>query len=129
MASAATFETSEMPSLSLLVLQSADVQAAKNFYSLLGLSFVEEQHGTGPKHYAAALESLVLEIYPRAGNGQPAPLRIGFRVPSLDRTLDQLRSRGVRIVREATDSRWGRRAVVEDPDGNRVELLSARPST
>jgi catechol 2,3-dioxygenase-like lactoylglutathione lyase family enzyme len=110
------------PILSLIVLQSTDLQAARDFYSNLGLSFVEEQHGAGPRHYAATIGALVLEIYPCQGNKPAAPIRIGFRVPSLDHTIALLRSRGARIVREASDSPWGRRAVVEDPDGNRIEL-------
>lgn len=116
---------SPQPTLSLVVLQSGNVEAARDFYSLLGLSFIEERHGTGPRHYSARLGALVLEIYPCQGNNAPAPLRIGFRVPSLERTLERLRSRGMRIVHEAKDSPWGRRAVVEDADGNRVELAPA----
>lgn len=112
------------PTLSLFVLQSGDVEAAKDFYSLLGLSFVEEQHGKGPRHYSATTGALVLEIYPCQGSSPLTPVRIGFRVPFLDQTLGTLRNRGARIVREASDSPWGRRAVVEDPDGNRVELTS-----
>src|SRR5580700_4917064 len=46
---------SSPPTLSLVVLQSGDVEAAKDFYRLLGLSLVEEQHGTGPRHYSATL--------------------------------------------------------------------------
>lgn len=115
------------PTLSLLVLHSGDVEAAKDFYSLLGLSFVEEQHGKGPVHYSAAAGPLVLEIYPCQGNNPSAPVRIGFRVPSLDQTVERVRSQGRRIIREAQDSAWGRRAVVEDPDGNRVELSSIEP--
>ena len=110
------------PALSLVVLQSRDVEAAKNFYSLLGLSFVEEQHGKGPEHYSSNVGAILLEIYPCQGTDAPSPLRIGFRVPYLDRTIEILRSRGVRIVSEAKDSPWGRRAVVEDADGNRIEL-------
>jgi lactoylglutathione lyase len=115
---------SATPMLSLVVLQSRDVEKAKDFYSLLGLSFVEEQHGKGPRHYSSILGALVLEIYPCQGDGQPAPLRIGFRVPRLDQILNTMRCGGVPIVRELKDSPWGRRGVVEDPDGNRVELAA-----
>jgi len=113
---------SPSPELSLVVLQSGDPDAAKEFYNALGLSFVAEQHGKGPPHYSAKLGEIVVEIYPWQGGKPSTPVRIGFRVPSLDSTLERLRSRGARIVREATDSPWGCRAVVEDPDGNRVEL-------
>src|SRR5882672_11301872 len=51
MAIAAVMTDSPPPTLSLIVLQSSDVEAAREFYSLLGLSFVEEQHGKGPRHY------------------------------------------------------------------------------
>jgi lactoylglutathione lyase len=113
------------PTLSLVVIQSANIQAAKEFYSRLGLSFVNEQHGQGPAHFAATMGSLVLEIYPCQGGKTPAPVRLGFRVRSLDDTLAVLRRRGTTIVRDAQDSPWGRRAVVEDPDGNRIELTAA----
>jgi catechol 2,3-dioxygenase-like lactoylglutathione lyase family enzyme len=109
-------------SMSLVVLQSADLEAAKDFYSALGLEFVEEQHGSGPRHFSTTLGSLVLEIYPRRTDRPSAPARLGFRVPSLDQTLEVLRRRRARIVREPTDSPWGRRAVVDDPDGNQIEL-------
>ena len=115
----------EAPALSLLVIQAKDVETAKEFYSLLGLNFVAEQHGAGPHHYAAMLGPFVMEIYPRPNDGPITPLRLGFRVPVLEKTLELLRRRGAKIVSEPKESPWERRAVVEDPDGNRVELMSA----
>jgi predicted enzyme related to lactoylglutathione lyase len=112
----------DAPVLSLVVLQSGNIEAARDFFSLLGLAFTEEKHGQGPRHYAAQLGSLVLEIYPCQGSRPASPIRLGFRVPCVDKTVEMLHGRGVRIVSEAKDSPWGRRAVVEDPDGNRVEL-------
>ena len=125
LANAALPPESRPTTLSLVVLQSANVEAARHFYSLLGLSFVAEQHGKGPRHYSATLGALVLEIYPCEGSNPSAPIRMGFLVPGLERTLEILRQCGARIVREAKDSPWGRRAVVEDPDGNRIELAAA----
>ncbi len=116
--------TAELPALSLIVLQSGNIEAAKDFYALLELSFVEERHGRGSRHYACVLGSVVFEIYPRQENNALAATRIGFRVTTLDRTIDALRNRGVKILREPADSPWGRRAIVEDPDGNCVELTS-----
>lgn len=110
------------PALTLLVIQSPDIHAARAFYSELGLSFVEEQHGNRPRHFAATLGTLVLEIYPCQPGRSTAPWHLGFQVESLEHTIATLRSRGVRILREPQDSPWGRRAVVEDPDGNRIEL-------
>ena len=59
------------PTLSLIVLQSGDIERAKDFYSLLGLSLAEERHGKGQLHYSATLGELVLEIYPCQGR-QPS---------------------------------------------------------
>jgi lactoylglutathione lyase len=116
---------SAIPTLSLFVLRCADIHAAKGFYSLLGMTFAAEQHGNGPPHFSATIGSVVLEIYPCPADQPSAPVRIGFRVLSLDRTLAVLHSHNARILREAADSPWGRRAVVEDPDGNRIELTQA----
>ena len=118
-----TIEASpSQPSLSLIVLQSCDIVVAKEFYNRLGLSFQEEQHGSGPRHFAATLGPLVFEIYPCQTNVPPVSLRVGFRVPSVVATIETLRECGTRIVSEPKDSPWGCRAVVIDPDGNQVEL-------
>jgi lactoylglutathione lyase len=110
------------PTLSLVVLQARDVESSKEFYGRLGLSFIAEQHGTGPRHYSATLGQLVFEIYPCREDAPSAPQRIGFCIPSVDETVETLRGRGALVVSEPKPSPWGRRAVVEDPDGNRVEL-------
>lgn len=41
----------------------------------------------------------------------------------VDALVEELRAHGATVRKEASDSEWGRRAVVEDPDGRRVELL------
>lgn len=111
-----------MPVINLVVIYSRDIELAKEFYNSLGLSFASEKHGSGPQHYAAVIESLVFEIYPCRAGETASSVRIGFRVPSVDGTVETLRRQGVKIVADPKDSAWGRRAVVEDPDGNRVEF-------
>ena len=110
------------PAMNLVVIYTRDIELAKGFYDSLGLSFTPEKHGSGPQHYSASIGTLVFEIYPCKDGETAGPLRIGFRVPSVDGTIETLRRRGVKIVADPKDSAWGRRAVVEDPDGNRVEL-------
>ncbi len=109
-------------SLNLLVMRARDVEAATAFYSLLGLSFVKEKHGAGPIHFAAELGTMVFEIYPERPEQTTGPMRLGFRVAQLDATIELLRERGTKIVSEVRQSPFGRRAVVQDPDGNAVEL-------
>ncbi len=118
----------QAPAISLLVVQAHDIEKSKEFYGLLGLSFAAEKHGAGPRHFAAVVDGMVFEIYPCRTNLAAAPLRVGFRVGAVDPILERLRVHGARIVNEPNDSPWGRRAVVEDPDGNRVELTAPLPS-
>jgi lactoylglutathione lyase len=112
--------------LNLIVIYTADLKAAKAFYTCLGLTFQSERHGKGPEHYAAELGAVVLEIYPLSAGKSRGSVRLGFQVTALDRVLQTLRERSAKIRTEPQDSPWGRRAVVEDPDGNRVELVERK---
>ena len=47
------------------VMRVADIDRVKEFFENFGLSFVKEQHGDGPVHYACEVAGSVLEIYPR----------------------------------------------------------------
>jgi predicted enzyme related to lactoylglutathione lyase len=110
--------------LNLVVLRSTDVARAAAFYTRLGLQFSQHRHGNGPEHFAVELPGGVFELYPLSSDGQStAGTRIGFRVPSVDAALASLSDYPGAIVSPAKDSEWGRRAVVADPDGHRVELV------
>jgi lactoylglutathione lyase len=110
--------------LNLVVLRSSDIARAAEFYTKLGLRFTRHQHGNGPEHFAAELGSGVFELYPVAPDG-PSTLgtRVGFSVPSLDAAIASLAAYPGAILAAPKDSPWGRRAVIADPDGHRVELL------
>jgi lactoylglutathione lyase len=110
--------------LNLVVLRSVDLDRAVAFYSRLGLQFTRERHGSGPEHFAAALEGSVLELYPLAPD-DPSTLgvRIGFQVPSLDAAIAAIGEEPGALISSPRVSEWGRRAVVADPDGHRIELL------
>lgn len=110
--------------LNLVVLRSPDLRRATEFYSRLGLQFTRHQHGGGPEHFAAEVGSSVFELYPLFPDG-PSSLgtRIGFRVPSLESAIAALGEYPGCIISPPRNSEWGRRAVVADPDGHRVELL------
>lgn len=112
----------------LIVLKTPNVDVTVEFYRALGLSFVAEQHGRGPRHWAAQIGGVVLEIYP-LNDGQPVDnsTRLGFTVGTLAETLSALKSAGVTIAAEPKSTSWGLRAVVLDPDGRSVELLQ-RPA-
>lgn len=113
--------------LNLVVLRVADVEQSARFYRTLGLSFEKHAHGGGPVHLASEVDGLVFELYP-ATEGQPvsASTRVGFAVSNLDELFASLAGiAGAKVVSPPKDSEWGRRAVVADPDGHRVELVEA----
>jgi predicted enzyme related to lactoylglutathione lyase len=115
------------PALNLVVLRSSNLDRAMIFYSKLGLNFKKHRHGTGAEHYSADLASGVFELYPQSGDG-PSSLgtRIGFTVSSVDEAIKALAGYPTAVISPAKDSEWGRRAVVSDPDGHRIELLQTR---
>lgn len=99
---------------------------AVRFYETLGLSFVKHAHGNGPEHYCSEDAGLVFEIYPlEAGRTPTRETRLGFAVPSVDAMARSLCEVGASLVSSPKDSPWGRRAVLTDFDGHRVELTAA----
>jgi hypothetical protein len=94
----------------------------KDFYECLGLEFVEEQHGRGPKHYAAvSTDGLVLELYPAGRRIPSIGLRLGLSVKSLEeakKSLIDLRS--CDDFTELTPDGMG--FVVYDPENNTIEV-------
>ena len=109
--------------LNLVVIRSADLGRSAQFYETLGLNFTKHRHGSGPEHLSCELSPAEFEIYPRSSDSDSTQsTRIGFRVPSLDAAVKLLQEIGVTVLSPPKDSPWGRRAVVDDFDGHRVEL-------
>jgi lactoylglutathione lyase len=109
--------------LNLVVIRSSNIEQSVEFYQLLGLSFDKQQHGTGLEHFASEVGYATFEIYPcTAGTIPTMSTRLGFQVSSVDTVVCELQKCGASIVSPPADSDWGRRAVVADPDGHRVEL-------
>jgi lactoylglutathione lyase len=113
-----------LPVLKLVTLKTSQPEKLKAFYECLGLQFHLEKHGQGPVHFAAELGELVFEIYPLAKeeNCTDRSLRLGFEVPDPDTLLKSLAILNTPVRTPPAATRWGNRAVVEDPDGRPVEL-------
>jgi len=102
--------------ISLLVIRCKDIEVSKNFYEILGLSFVKEKHGNGPTHYSCEHDNCVFELYPNKGEAPLDNNRLGFKVSKLSIILNEL---------AATDSYEfsGKKIyVLIDPDGRKVEI-------
>jgi hypothetical protein len=110
-------------SLALLVLKTRQLEGLRRFYAALGIDLRQEQHGTGPVHYAGQVGDTVLELYPLSGDGRgDDQTRIGFKVPTVTGAVEALEALGVPVVTRPRMTEWGLRAVVRDPDGRAVEL-------
>lgn len=108
--------------LGLVVLRVRDLTVSRVFYEALGLTFQEETHGGGPAHLSSTAAGVVFELYPRRSDvDSTSAVRIGFTVDSIDRALGAVGS--TPVVAPPRSTPWGRRTVVQDPDGHTVELL------
>lgn len=118
---------SRPPFLNLTVIRSSDLDRAEAFYNVLGIFFERHRHGKGPVHLSAAASEAdpVFEIYPLGkSHSATTSVRIGFSIDCVDPYLDKLVEKGGEVVSGPKDSEWGRRAVVKDPDGHTVELVT-----
>ncbi len=109
--------------LSLVVIRAQDIDRLASFYAALGFQFTKHRHGKGPEHLSSTIGETVFEIYPANGaNDSTASTRLGFSVPSLTEALGQLRGLDATVLVEPSDTPYGRRAVVKDFEGHKVEL-------
>jgi len=109
--------------LSLVVIRAQNINRLASFYSALGLKLTKHRHGNGPEHVSSTIGETVFEIYPsNGGNETTIATRLGFSVPSLTNALGQLRSLDATVLVEPSDTEFGRRAVVKDFEGHKVEL-------
>ena len=109
--------------LKLLVLKTHRLEQMRVFYEAMGLSFAAEQHGEGPRHFAASTGGMVLEIYllPAAAEAETAS-RLGFELEDPEQFLTQVETLKGGVIQPGRKSAWGFRAIVADPDGRRVEI-------
>lgn len=109
-----------MISINLIVLRSNNLTNALAFYHGLGLNFQKEQHGKGPIHYSTKIGQLTLELYPAtAANPSTESLRIGLKVDSIERVIADT---GARVLVGPQINGALRKAVIQDPDGHKLEL-------
>jgi catechol 2,3-dioxygenase-like lactoylglutathione lyase family enzyme len=113
--------------LSLVVLRTADVLKTLSFYSTFGLEFDQERHGQGVIHYACTLGTSTIEIYPGSNGSAISPVQsgatmLGFRVANINAVLIKLQEIGYTALPTIQSTPWGRRIVLTDPDGRKVEL-------
>ena len=112
--------------LNLLVIKTHQLDKLKAQYELLGFEFIYHNHGKGPFHYSAELDGLIFEIYPLAKNRLIADdtTRLGFSIDDVAVKVAELKNTNWKIRSDVSEITWGTRAVVQDLDGRKVELIS-----
>jgi predicted enzyme related to lactoylglutathione lyase len=110
--------------LKLIVIKTDKPQELAAFYSTLDIQFHYHQHGNGPFHYAAEDDGIVFEIYPlpKTMSVPDTSTRLGFEVIDLDVTIQNLKKIGAKIITEPSLQDEIYHAIIEDPDGRKVEL-------
>lgn len=110
------------PRLNLVVIRSLVPDQTVEFYERIGIAFKKEQHSSGPIHWSTEVGAVVLEVYPaKATADVDSTTRLGFDVPDLDAVITSFPADV--IVQPLKIGEWGTRAIVQDPDGRRVELI------
>jgi lactoylglutathione lyase len=110
--------------LSLVVIRSVNLEESVKFYQMLGLNFEKHQHENGLEHFASNIGQATFEIYPQTARmGATTGTRLGFQVLDVDSLVIRLQKADVTVITKPSVSEWGRRAVVVDPDGHRIELI------
>jgi catechol 2,3-dioxygenase-like lactoylglutathione lyase family enzyme len=116
-----------------------DVAASRAFYERLGLHFGDVPDPVWDAHHVSARsgEATPLDVdldsatfagkWNRGGSGRRGAI-LGFKVDSregVDALVATLVADGVTVQQEPYDAFWGARyAVVSDPDGNGVGIMS-----
>ncbi len=106
----------------LLVIKTNQLETTRQFYQSIGIQFQKHQHGRGPVHYAAEMGTFVFEIYPLSNQQArvDSSTRLGFEVNRLDDLITALPADVV--LKLPHQAEWGYQAIVQDPDGRKVEL-------
>jgi len=119
-----------------------DVEASRAFYATLGIDFGDEHDPVWARHHVSAvrppstvdapadldLDSMTFAAQWNGGwRGGPGFV-IGFKVDTrqdVDDVVARLTDDGVEVQQPPYDAFWGARyAVVSDPDGNAVGIMS-----
>jgi predicted enzyme related to lactoylglutathione lyase len=112
--------------LNLFVIRSSIPERLAQFYEQLGMVFEHHRHGNGPFHFSAQIGSTLLEIYPLAKGQEQADkhLRLGFAIDLFDARIDKLQQKGITFHQLPISTEWGIMAVIEDPEGRKIELYN-----
>jgi len=119
-----------LPRLGALVFFTSRLDACAEFYRLIGIPLVEEQHDQdGVVHFACELEGVHIAFFNAVDEGNAPPLSTagccfpGLAVTSVREVVHRVEAAGATILQPASEYPWGLRAVLSDPDGRPFEVF------
>ena len=104
-------------------LQARDPKALADWYSTRFRLTFKADGGGYVSTDETALGPLTVAIDPAQEGRAPQPIHIFFFVRNLDRVLGQLSDVGTSPRRIETDKDGRPKAIVDDPEGNEIELV------
>ena|ERR1700692_2758164 len=110
-----------------ITVNTPNLEEMLRFYQILGCNFQQAGIEKGGKLYRShirGIEFCLLSTKTFRRDRHPQVM-ITFKLPSLDEKIQSLTAvSGVLVVLDPMDTPDGRRALLQDPDGNSIELLS-----
>jgi predicted enzyme related to lactoylglutathione lyase len=113
----------------------SDQDRALDFYTnVLGLEQrVDNPVPDGPRFLTVGVngQDFQLVLWPGTpGQGQPvggrAPAAVTIETSDIREAVETLKSRGVSFETDVLEFPWGHVAILEDPDGNRLQLREGK---
>lgn len=121
-----------------VAIRAGDLERLLDFYTTkLGFSEMfrlRRDDGTVNLVYLRVTDTQYLEFFPHGIGDLPAPDNVGLNhicliVTDLDAVVRQLTDRGVALSRPMITGKDGnRQAWIQDPEGNRIELMEMSPN-
>ena len=111
----------------------SDLERTLNFYTqILGFKIKERREASRPPMQEIVFIELNDSMIEMISVKDPAPLpadpwhvsyrRIALEVEDMDKAIEYLKGKGVKISREPSTLATSKRAEIEDPDGLSIEL-------
>lgn len=110
-----------------ITVNTPNLENMLRFYEILGCQFSKIKVNLGSELFRSTLEGFELSLLSnQAGEVSLYPkVMMGFKINELEKKINQLYSiPGVVVILDPTDLSDGRKAILQDPDGNSVELLA-----
>lgn len=111
--------------LAAVVFTCKDLDKSVKFYRALGVDVRESKHG-GTVHFTCALVGVHFALYPGTDVGPQSGCQLGLMITNLEGSLVATKALGATMLAPPTQKPWGITAMVEDPDGRKIELVNTR---